>query len=115
MSSKRLAKEFQELSLTPVNHTSISLENDNLLHWNIVVENLTDSPFEAACFEIDMMFTIDYPFKPPRIHFKTKIYHPNVSENGDVCLAIIKQEVINPINTRNGSHQLKCLHCCTHS
>ena len=94
MSSKRLAKEFQEILSTPINHLKISLQNENLLTWNIIVENLVDSPFEHGKFDLVMTFSADYPFKPPTISFKTKIYHPNVSENGDVCLLIIKQEVI---------------------
>jgi ubiquitin-conjugating enzyme E2 D/E len=111
MSSKRLAKEFQELSALPVNHLVISLENDNLLHWNIILQNLIDTPFESGSFELEMKFTVDYPFKPPVIHFKTRIYHPNVSENGDVCLGIIKQGVIEFTNFRNGNHRLKCRPC----
>ena len=113
MSSKRLAKEFQEFSLNPVNFLLISLENDNLLHWNITLQNLTDSPFEKGQFDLEMKFTPEYPFKPPVIIFKTRIYHPNVSETGDVCLSLIKQEVIylNFSKIRNGSHQLNYQSC----
>lgn len=94
MSSKRLAKEFQQITSDPVNYIQISLENDSLLNWNITLENLIGTPFEHGTFNLEMKFSADYPFKPPVVHFKTKIYHPNVSENGDVCLAIIKQEVL---------------------
>ena len=30
--------------------------------------------------------------KPPKIFFKTKIYHPNINEKGHVCLPIIHDE-----------------------
>ena len=38
------------------------------------------------------MWTAEYPFKPPKIAFKTKIYHPNIDEKGQVCLPIIQAE-----------------------
>ena len=34
----------------------------------------------------------EYPFKPPKIAFKTRIYHPNVDEKGQVCLPIVAAE-----------------------
>jgi ubiquitin-conjugating enzyme E2 L3 len=37
-------------------------------------------------------FEAEYPFKPPKIAFKTKIYHPNIDEKGQVCLPIIQAE-----------------------
>ena len=36
-------------------------------------------------------FLAQYPFKPPMIRFKTKIYHPSVSEN----VAVKITEIIN--------------------
>ena len=37
-------------------------------------------------------FKAEYPFKPPKISFKTRIYHPNVDEKGQVCLPIVAAE-----------------------
>ena len=38
------------------------------------------------------LFLAEYPFKPPKVCFKTKIYHPNIDEKGQVCLPIINPE-----------------------
>ena len=37
-------------------------------------------------------FGADYPFKPPKLRFKTRIYHCNVSASGEICLDILKDK-----------------------
>lgn len=49
-------------------------------------------PYNKGAFRIEINFPAEYPFKPPKINFKTKIYHPNVDEKGQVCLPIISAE-----------------------
>lgn len=50
------------------------------------------APYDKGAFRVELIFPAEYPFKPPRITFKTKIYHPNVDEKGQVCLPIISAE-----------------------
>jgi len=49
-------------------------------------------PYNKGAFRIEINFPAEYPFKPPKINFKTKIYHPNIDEKGQVCLPIISAE-----------------------
>merc|ERR1712070_735886 len=49
-------------------------------------------PYEGGVFFLNIAFPSDYPFKPPKCHFTTKIYHCNISSNGSICLDILKDQ-----------------------
>ncbi|XP_067163397.1 ubiquitin-conjugating enzyme E2 L3 isoform X2 [Apteryx mantelli] len=54
--------------------------------------SLDNPPYDKGAFRIEINFPAEYPFKPPKITFKTKIYHPNIDEKGQVCLPVISAE-----------------------
>ena len=37
-------------------------------------------------------FPDDYPYNPPKVMCKTKIYHPNIDYDGNVCLNMLKED-----------------------
>ena len=51
-----------------------------------------DSPYHQGVFFLVITFPPDYPFKPPKVQFTTKIYHPNINSNGSICLDILKDQ-----------------------
>lgn len=64
-------------------------------------------PYDKGAFRIEITFPAEYPFKPPKITFKTKIYHPNIDEKGQVCLPVISAENWKPATkTDQGTRSL---------
>ena len=51
-----------------------------------------DSPYAGGVFFINVRFPTDYPFKPPKCTFTTRIYHCNINSNGSICLDILKDQ-----------------------
>eukprot|EP00210_Caulerpa_lentillifera_P006416 g6128.t2 len=51
-----------------------------------------DSPYAGGVFFVSISFPPDYPFKPPKVMFKTRVYHPNVNSQGSICLDILKEQ-----------------------
>ncbi|XP_010005442.1 PREDICTED: ubiquitin-conjugating enzyme E2 R2-like [Chaetura pelagica] len=47
-------------------------------------------------FQAHIKFPIDYPYSPPTFRFLTKMWHPNIYENGDVCISILHPPVDDP-------------------
>ncbi|RLN09735.1 hypothetical protein C2845_PM11G28100 [Panicum miliaceum] len=60
----------------------------DLLHWEVVIDGPAGSPYASGAFPVDVQFTGDHPYKPPKITFKTKVYHPNIDSEGRMVLDI---------------------------
>ncbi|XP_043502397.1 ubiquitin-conjugating enzyme E2 T-like [Polistes fuscatus] len=46
--------------------------------------------YEADVLELDLDLPPRYPFHPPHIQFRTPVYHPNIDNNGRICLDLLK-------------------------
>ena len=90
MSVRRLTKEYTSMQKHPPLHCSASKIEDDLYHWNAIIIGPSDSPYEGGIFTLDIHFPMNYPFKPPKCNFKTKIYHPNINSAGSICVDILK-------------------------
>ena len=40
---------------------------------------------------MSLKFPDNYPSEPPKVRFTSKIYHPNIYGDGDVCLNVLQQ------------------------
>ena len=45
--------------------------------------------YNQAAFQIEMKLPAEYPFKAPELRFLTPIYHPNVDEDGKICVDLL--------------------------
>ncbi|UZJ51789.1 hypothetical protein CBS101457_001109 [Exobasidium rhododendri] len=54
-------------------------ESLNLLEWRAVIRGPVGGFYEGGTFNLEIVVPPTYPIKPPSIHFKSKMWHPNVS------------------------------------
>jgi ubiquitin-conjugating enzyme E2 D/E len=92
MSSKRILAELKDLRKDPPTNCSAGPAGDDIFKWEGVIMGPSDSPFAGGVYNLRIQFPVDYPFKCPNITFTTKIYHPNISSSGVICLDILKSQ-----------------------
>ncbi|RKP26508.1 ubiquitin-conjugating enzyme/RWD-like protein [Syncephalis pseudoplumigaleata] len=94
---RRITKELANCHTNPVPGLSVSPESDEaLFHWYGTLKGSPNGPYKNGTFKLDIRFPDDFPFKPPTIKFLTKIYHPNIDEEGSICLHLLKPDSWKP-------------------
>ncbi|KAL5597462.1 hypothetical protein FOVSG1_002840 [Fusarium oxysporum f. sp. vasinfectum] len=92
MALKRINKELTDLGRDPPSSCSAGPVGEDLFHWQATIMGPSDSPYSGGVFFLAIHFPTDYPFKPPKVNFTTRIYHPNINSNGSICLDILRDQ-----------------------
>ena len=92
MYQKRIKNELQDLKDNPIENCSAGPVDSDILNWKATIFGPEGTPYFSGVFHLEIIFTEQYPFKPPRIYFKTPIYHCNVNKKGAICLDILKDK-----------------------
>jgi ubiquitin-protein ligase len=65
------------------------VQQKSLLEWETEIDGPEQTAWEGGTFRLTLTFPPDYPFKPPTVRFTTPIFHPNVNQQGGICLDLL--------------------------
>lgn len=89
-SLKRLMVELKEIKKDPNYLFSIFPSENSMFHWDFIIIGPQDTLYEGGLFSGIMVFTHEYPSKPPQVIFNN-ILHPNIYPDGRVCISILHE------------------------
>ena len=66
-------------------------DETDMMKWTAMIMGPENSPYDGGVFNVELDFPSEYPFKPPKLKFTTKIYHPNIKSTGEICMEAINE------------------------
>ncbi|KAH8925746.1 ubiquitin-conjugating enzyme [Atractiella rhizophila] len=92
---RRIQKEYADIQKEGIEGIDVNPDESNLYHWVGVLTG-PEPYYAGGKFKIDITFSLDYPFKAPVVKFLTRIYHPNITEDGGICIGLLKPDQWKP-------------------
>jgi ubiquitin-conjugating enzyme E2 D/E len=91
---KRIQSELKEIMLNaPIGVSATPNARKGLTEWFAAIRGPEGTPYDGGRFHLTVRFPGDYPFAPPKVAFKTRIYHCNVDwQTGAICLDVLKDK-----------------------
>ncbi|KAJ3761702.1 ubiquitin-conjugating enzyme/RWD-like protein [Lentinula raphanica] len=85
-------RELSELQKSPPEGIRVQTNDDNVLDVVGIIEGPEGTPYAGGYFKVKFRFTEEFPAAPPKCTFMTKIFHPNVSSSGEICVNTLKKD-----------------------
>ncbi|BAT85025.1 ubiquitin-conjugating enzyme E2 22 [Vigna umbellata] len=89
---KQLAKELKNLDESPPEGIKVVVNDDDFSTIFADMEGPVGTPYENGVFRMKLLLSHDFPHSPPKGFFLTKIFHPNIANNGEICVNTLKKD-----------------------
>jgi ubiquitin-conjugating enzyme E2 D/E len=86
MAQNKLNKELKNLRTDPMPQGDAAPKGEDMYTWEGYIHGPEGTPYEGGKFKFDLKFPAEYPFKPPKINFSTKVLHPNITDQASAAI-----------------------------
>lgn len=86
----RITKDINELELPKTCKTEFP-DPDDLLSFKLIIYP-DEGFYRNGQFTFSFKIGAAYPHEPPKVKCETKVYHPNIDLEGNVCLNILRED-----------------------
>ncbi|XP_007647042.1 ubiquitin-conjugating enzyme E2 S isoform X1 [Cricetulus griseus] len=102
-------KEVTTLTADPPDGIKVFPNEEDLTDLQVTIEGPEGTPYAGGLFRMKLLLGKDFPASPPKGYFLTKIFHPNVGANGEICVNVLKRDWTAELGIRHVLLTIKCL------
>ncbi|KNA09013.1 hypothetical protein SOVF_157480 [Spinacia oleracea] len=106
---KQLAKELKSLDEIPPEGIKVGVNDDDFTTIFADIDGPAGTPYENGVFRMKLILSSDFPHTPPKGYFLTKIFHPNIANNGEICVNTLKKDWNPTLGLRHVLLVIRCL------
>jgi len=101
-----LRRQLAEFNKNPIDLVSVGLKDDsNIFEWELLIMGPDSTPYEGGFFKASLVFPSDFPNMPPTMRFVSTMWHPNVYEDGKVCISILHPPGEDAMNAQESAEE----------
>ncbi|XP_045783426.1 ubiquitin-conjugating enzyme E2 S [Maniola jurtina] len=104
-----VARELRRLAASPPAGVKVLLREDDLSDVHALIDGPADTPYAGGVFRVRLALGREFPAAPPRAYFVTRIFHPNVSAAGEVCVDTLKRDWRPELGLAHALLAVRCL------
>jgi len=106
---RSVSKEVVSLSQEPPEGIQVHFNHDDITDIQATVVGPEGTPYAGGEFKLKLVLGKDFPAVPPKGYFLTKIFHPNVASNGEICVNVLKKDWNTELGMKHILLVIKCL------
>lgn len=100
---------MQQLVSAPPEGIKVQINEENVADIQAHIEGPAETPYANGVFKVKLILGKAFPQEPPKAYFLTKIFHPNVAVNGEICVNTLKKDWKSDLGIKHILLTIKCL------
>ncbi|XP_046352236.1 ubiquitin-conjugating enzyme E2 S-like [Haliotis rubra] len=106
---RQVSKELSDLATKPPEGIKVFLNEEDITDIKAIIEGPAGTPYAGGVFRMKLVLGKNFPSEPPKAYFLTKIFHPNVATNGEICVNTLKKDWKAELGLKHVLLTIKCL------
>ena len=106
---RALTKELVQLQQRPLEGVRVLMNEENVADVQAEIAGPAATPYDGGVFRMKLILGSDFPATAPKGYFLTKIFHPNVSTKGEICVNVLKRDWKPDLGIKHVLQVVRCL------